>query len=89
MMVCLGALRRASGKRKKGQTCWLRKRRAGGGDQVRITVMLRGREQTHPERAEPILRKFAKDLESYAKAEFPLVFEERQVSLTFTPKIIA
>lgn len=61
----------------------------GGGDQVRITVMLRGREQTHPERAEPILRKFAKDLESYAEAEFPLVFEERQVSLTFTPKIIA
>jgi translation initiation factor IF-3 len=56
-------------------------------DQVRIIVMLRGREITHPEIGEKLLLNFAKSLEEYASAALPPVVEERQVSVLFTPKI--
>jgi translation initiation factor IF-3 len=55
-------------------------------DQVKLTVMLRGREVTHPEEGEHLLFKFVKDLEDYGKAELPPIREPRQVFLVFTPK---
>jgi len=61
----------------------------GNGDQVKITVMFRGREVGHPEKGEKILLEFAKDLEKYAKAELPPVFDGRQMWLLFTSKIVA
>jgi len=61
----------------------------GNGDQVKITVMFRGREVGHPEKGEKILLEFAKDLEKYAKAELPPAFDGRQMSLLFMPKIVA
>jgi translation initiation factor IF-3 len=60
----------------------------GNGDQLKITVMFRGREVGHPEKGERILLEFVKDLEKYAKAELPIVFDRTQVSLMFTPKIV-
>lgn len=58
----------------------------GKNDQVKITVMLRGREVTHPEAGVRLLLEFAKDLEEYGKAELPPVIEGRQVALMFMPK---
>ena len=59
----------------------------GNKDQVRITVMFRGREVTHPEVGEKLLLKFAEDLENYAKAELPPTMQDRQLTLKFTPKV--
>ena len=54
-------------------------------DQVKLTVMLRGREVTHPESGEYLLFEFVKDLEGYGKAELPPIREPKQVFLVFTP----
>jgi len=57
------------------------------GDQLKITVMFRGREVAHPEKGEVVLLEFAKDLEKYAKAGLPPVSDGRQMWLLFTPKV--
>ncbi len=54
-------------------------------DQVKLTVMFRGREVTYPEAGEHLLFKFAEDLEEYGKAQLPPVREAKQVFLVFTP----
>jgi translation initiation factor IF-3 len=54
-------------------------------DQVKITVMFKGREIAHPEIGEKRLFKFVKDLEDYGKAELPPTREPRQMFLVFTP----
>jgi translation initiation factor IF-3 len=56
-------------------------------DQVKLTVIFRGRELTYPEEGEYLLFKFVKDLEDYGKAELPPIREPRQVFLVFTPNI--
>jgi translation initiation factor IF-3 len=57
-------------------------------DQLKITVMFRGREITHPEIGERLLFDFVRDLDDYGKAELPPVREARQVFLVFTPKAV-
>lgn len=58
----------------------------GKNDQVKIFVMFRGREVTHPEAGVRLLLRFAGDLETYATAELPPIMEGRQVVLKFAPK---
>jgi translation initiation factor IF-3 len=54
-------------------------------DQVKITVIYRGREIAHPELGERVLLDFVRDLKDYGKAELPPIKEPRQMFLVFTP----
>jgi translation initiation factor IF-3 len=56
-------------------------------DQVKIIVVLKAKEITHPEIGEKLLLKFAKSLEAEGEAVFPSVIGQREVYLLFTPKI--
>jgi translation initiation factor IF-3 len=55
-------------------------------DQVKLTVMLKGRDIAHPDQGVTLLLKFATDLEEYASTELPPVVIPREVYLVFTPK---
>ena len=54
-------------------------------EQVKLIVMLRGREISQPEAGERLLLQFANDLQPFGKAEIPPVREPRQVYLVFVP----
>jgi translation initiation factor IF-3 len=55
-------------------------------DQVKIIVVLKAKEITHPEIGEKLLLKFAKSLEDEGNAVLPPVMDYREVYLLFTPK---
>lgn len=56
------------------------------GDKVKVTVMFRGREVTHPEIAHRLCRKLAADLEDYAVIEKPAKHEGRNMTMILAPK---
>ncbi|MEX2032767.1 MAG: translation initiation factor IF-3 [Dehalococcoidia bacterium] len=55
------------------------------GDKVKVSVMLRARENTHPEVAEELLKKFYSHLEDVADMERPPRLEGRFMSMTLDP----
>lgn len=63
----------------------LMKKLLEGGDKVRVSVIFRGREATHPERGWKILRKVAEDLKGISVVDGSPVVEETNISLTFLP----
>lgn len=57
----------------------------GEGAKVKVTVMLRGRENTHPEIAVRVLRRVAEAVASEAKLEKPPTVEQRSLSIVLAP----
>src|SRR5690606_9801491 len=55
------------------------------GDKVKVSVMLRARENTHPEVAEELLKKFYAQVEDIADQERPPRLEGRFMSMTLDP----
>jgi translation initiation factor IF-3 len=56
------------------------------GDKVKVTVMFRGREITHPENAQRLCEQLAKDLADYGIVEKPAKQEGRNMIMILTPK---
>ncbi len=56
------------------------------GDKVKVTVMFRGREITHPEIAQRLCQQLAKDLADYSVVEKPAKQEGRNMIMILTPK---
>jgi len=56
------------------------------GDKVKVTVMFRGREITHPEIAQRLCRKLAEDLADYGVVEKPAKQEGRNMIMILSPK---
>ena len=56
------------------------------GDKVKVTVMFRGREITHPEIAQRLMQQLAKDLSDYSVVEKPAKQEGRNMIMILTPK---
>src|SRR3954468_10139512 len=54
-------------------------------DKVKITIMFRGREVTHPERGEMILKKLAEELEELAVVEQRPLTEGRNMTMLLGP----
>ena len=57
----------------------------GDGAKVKVSVMLRGREHTHPEIAVRVLRRVAEAVAAEAKLERPPVKEQRSLSILLAP----
>lgn len=55
------------------------------GDKVKVSVIFRGREVTHPEIGKNILQKMLNSLKEVAAIDKPLAVEERNMSLIFSP----
>jgi translation initiation factor IF-3 len=55
------------------------------GDKVRVTMMFRGREITHPELGERILRRLAEDVQELGTIEIPPKLEGRNMTMQLTP----
>ncbi len=55
------------------------------GDKVRVTLMFKGREITHPERGREVFRKILDQLKEEALVE-PLMMEERKLKLTLSSR---
>ncbi len=55
------------------------------GDKVKVTMMFRGREITHPELGERILRRLAEDVKSYGEIETGPKLEGRNMTMQLTP----
>ncbi|RYU90365.1 hypothetical protein EWM62_12625 [Mucilaginibacter terrigena] len=58
----------------------------GKGDEVKLSVMFRGREITRPEVGEELLRRFAEDLKDHIKPGASTVRDGRSVHIVFAPK---
>ncbi len=56
------------------------------GDKVKVTVMFRGREITHPEIAQRLTKQLAEDLAEYGVVEKPAKQEGRNMIMILTPK---
>ncbi len=56
------------------------------GDKVRVTMMFRGREITHPEIGERILRRLATEVEGTGAVEVPPALEGRNMTMQLTPE---
>jgi len=56
------------------------------GDKVKVTVMFRGREITHPEIAQRLCQQLAKDLADYSVVEKPAKQEGRNMIMILSPK---
>lgn len=56
------------------------------GDKVKVTVMFRGREITHPEIAQRLCQQLAKDLAEYGIVEKPAKQEGRNMIMIISPK---
>jgi len=56
------------------------------GDKVKVTVMFRGREITHPEIAQRLCKQLAQDLADYGSVEKPAKQEGRNMIMILTPK---
>jgi len=55
------------------------------GDKVKATLMFRGREITHPELGEKILRRLADDVKTYAEIESGPKLEGRNMTMQLVP----
>jgi len=55
-------------------------------DKVRVTVIFRGREMTHPERGEKILKRLVEDMSEVGVQEGPIRREGRNMVLMLIPK---
>jgi translation initiation factor IF-3 len=58
----------------------------GARDKVKFTVMFRGREQSHPELGERLLRRVAEELQEIATVELPPKREGRTMTMVMIPK---
>ena len=56
-----------------------------GGDKVKVTVLFRGREITHPELAWRLLQRMAESLEEVASVEGQPVMEGRRMNVVLSP----
>lgn len=56
-----------------------------GGDKVKVTIMFRGREITHPELGQELCERFAEELSSVAKVEKPAKVEGRNMIMILAP----
>ena len=56
-----------------------------GGDKVKVTVLFRGREITHPEIARRLLQKMAESLAEVASVEGQLMMEGRRMNVVLAP----
>jgi len=56
------------------------------GDKVKITLMFRGREITHPELGERILRRLAAEVEGTGAVETPPALEGRNMTMQLAPE---
>ena len=54
-------------------------------DKVKVTIMFRGREQAHPERGRPLLRRLFEDIEDLAVIESEPLQEGRNMSMLLAP----
>ena len=57
-----------------------------GGDKVKVTVMFRGREITHPENAQRLLKRMADDMSDYGVVERMPKLEGRNMIMILSPK---
>ena len=55
------------------------------GNKVKLTMMFRGRQVTHPELGRDVLARVTTDLEDIAKIEMHPVFERRTMSMVLAP----
>ena len=55
------------------------------GDKVKVTIMFRGREITHPELGQELCERFAEELSSVAKVEKPAKVEGRNMIMILAP----
>ena len=55
------------------------------GDKVKVTIMFRGREITHPELGKELCERFAEELTSVAKVEKPAKVEGRNMIMILAP----
>ncbi len=55
------------------------------GNKVKLTMMFRGRQVTHPDLGRKVLLRVTKDLSGYGKVEQYPNFEGRQMSMMLTP----
>ena len=56
-----------------------------GGDKVKVTIMFRGREITHPELGQELCERFAEELAGVAKVEKPAKVEGRNMIMILAP----
>ena len=56
------------------------------GNKVKVTIMFRGRELSHPELGEALLIRFAKELEAHAQQEKAPKLEGRNMTMMLVPK---
>ena len=54
-------------------------------DKVKVTMMFRGREVTHPEIGRDILRRLAEDVAEYGEIEIPPKMEGRNMTMQLAP----
>ncbi len=59
----------------------------GGGDKVKVTILFRGRENTHPELGWKLLRRMAESLKEVAAAEGQPAMEERRMNIVLSPTV--
>ena len=57
-----------------------------GGDKVKVTIMLRGREQSRPIGGVELLQRLASEVEDYGTVEFAPKQEGRNIIMTLAPK---
>ena len=58
----------------------------GDGNKVKVTIMFRGREMTHPELGQEVLDRFAKELGDSIVREKPPKLEGRNMTMVIGPK---
>ena len=58
----------------------------GDGNKVKVTIMFRGREMTHPELGQDVLDRFAKELGDTVVREKPPKLEGRNMTMIVAPK---
>jgi translation initiation factor IF-3 len=56
------------------------------GDKVKMTIMFRGREVTHPENGQVLLTRVAEDMQDIANVDKPSKLEGRNMTMILMPK---
>jgi translation initiation factor IF-3 len=59
----------------------------GGGDKVKVTILFRGREITHPELGWKLLQRMAESLKEVAAADGQPAMEERRMHIVLSPMV--
>jgi translation initiation factor IF-3 len=59
----------------------------GGGDKVKVTILFRGREITHPEIGWKLLQRMAESLKEVAAVEGQPAMEERRMNIVLSPTV--